>query len=88
MIAIVDAEVSTWLVESDTLASVASTLVGASKVSQIESNIAATGIRLSDDQMRRLDEASAPLPGFTSGLAEPFIRRMVFGGQNVVGWAE
>ncbi len=67
---------------------VASTLIGASKVSQIESNIAATEIRLSDDQMKRLDEASAPSPGFTSGLAAPFIRRMVFGGQNVVGWAE
>ena len=67
---------------------VASTLIGASKVSQIESNIAATEIRLSDDQMKRLDEASAPSPGFTSGLAAPFIRRMIFGGQTVVGWAE
>ena len=67
---------------------VASTLIGASKVSQIESNVAATEIRLSDDQMKRLDEASAPPLGFSSGLAAPAIRRMVFGGRDVVGWGE
>ena len=67
---------------------VVSTLIGASKVSQLESNIAATDFRPTDDQMRRLDEASAPVPGFSSALASPFIRRMVFGGHDVVGWGE
>jgi aryl-alcohol dehydrogenase-like predicted oxidoreductase len=67
---------------------VASTLIGASKASQIESNVAATEIRLSDDQMKRLDEASAPTPGFSSGLAAPAIRRMIFGGRDVAGWDE
>ena len=67
---------------------VASTLVGARTVSQLDTNIAATEIRLDTDQMDRLDEASAPTPGFTSGLAAPMIRRMVFGGRNVTGWAE
>ncbi len=67
---------------------VASTLIGASKVSQLESNVAATDLRLNDDQMKRLNEASAPVPGFSSGLAAPFIRRMVFGGHDVVGWGE
>ncbi len=67
---------------------VASTLVGARTVSQLESNIAATDIALSLDQMKRLDDASAPAPGFSSGLAAPFIRRMVFGGHDVVGWGE
>ncbi len=67
---------------------VASTLVGASKVPQLESNIAATEIRLSADQMRRLNEASVPIPGFTSALAQPFIRLMVFGGHGVAGWLE
>ena len=67
---------------------VASTLVGASKVSQLESNIAATDLQLSDDQSKRLDDASAPALGFSSGLAAPFIRRMVFGGHDVVGWGE
>lgn len=67
---------------------VASTLIGASKVSQLGSNIAASDLRLSGDQMKRLDAASAPIPGFSSGLAAPFIRRMVFGGHGVVGWGE
>ena len=67
---------------------VASTLIGASKVSQLESNIAATEIRLSAEMMKRLDEASAPALGFSASLAQPFIRRMVFGGHDVAGWNE
>ncbi|MEG3084802.1 aldo/keto reductase [Sphingomonas sp. PB2P12] len=65
---------------------IASTLIGASKVSQLEANIAATEISLSRDQMQRLDDASAPTPGFTAALAQPFIRRMIFGGHAVAGW--
>lgn len=67
---------------------VASTLVGASKLSQLENNIAATAIRLRDDQLTRLDEASAPPVVFSSALTSPAIRRMVFGGHDVVGWGE
>ncbi len=65
---------------------VTSTLIGASTVPQLESNIAATDIRLSVDQMERLDTASAPALGFSSGLAMPMVRRMVFGGHDVAGW--
>lgn len=67
---------------------VASTLIGASKVSQLDSNIAAKDIRLSAEQLQRLDAASTPAPGFSSSLAQPFIRRMVFGGPEVTGWGE
>ncbi len=67
---------------------IASTLVGARTVAQLESNIAAAGLRLTGSQMDRLDRASMPMPGFTSGLAAPAIRRMVFGGQDVTGWGE
>lgn len=67
---------------------VASTLIGARTISQLQSNIAATDIDLSLDQMKRLDDASATAPGFSSGLAAPFIRRMVFGGHDVVGWGD
>ncbi|CAA9506176.1 MAG: Oxidoreductase [uncultured Sphingomonadaceae bacterium] len=67
---------------------VASTLTGASKVSQLESNLAALEIRLSDDHMKRLDEASAPALGFSAGLTQPAIRRMIFGGRDVAGWNE
>ncbi|WP_088185157.1 aldo/keto reductase [Sphingobium sp. Z007] len=67
---------------------VASTLIGASKPSQLESNIAATEIRLSADQMQRLDTASAPAAGFSTSLTQPGIRRMIFGGHDVMGWGE
>ena len=67
---------------------VASTIIGASKLPQLESNIAAAGIRIDEAQMRRLNEASAPPPGFSSGLTAPFVRRMVFGGHDVTGWNE
>ncbi len=69
-------------------AGVASSLIGASKLSQLESNIAATDIRLSAEVMRRLDEVSAPVLGFSASLMQPSIRRMVFGGHDVAGWSE
>ena len=67
---------------------VTSTIIGASKLTQLASNIAATDIVLSDAQMQRLDEASAPAPGFSAGLTSLMIRRMVFGGNGVTGWRE
>jgi aryl-alcohol dehydrogenase-like predicted oxidoreductase len=67
---------------------ISSTLIGARTVTQLESNIAATEIRLNGAQMKRLDDASAPTPGFSASLAQPMIRRMIFGGHEVIGWGE
>ena len=67
---------------------VTSTIIGASKVSQIESNIAATNISLTVDQMNRLDAVSATSPGFSSSLTSRAIRSMVFGGHDVRAWGE
>ena len=67
---------------------ITATIIGASKLPQLASNIAATKIELSEGQMTRLNEVSAPAPGFSAGLASPMIRRMVFGGNDVTGWAE
>jgi aryl-alcohol dehydrogenase-like predicted oxidoreductase len=67
---------------------VTSTLIGARTVSQLVSNFEAAGIRLSDDQMARLNDVSAPATGFSGSLALPVIRRMVFGGNDVAGWEE
>ena len=67
---------------------VASTLVGASKVSQLEGSISALDIRFDDAHLERLHQASAPLIGFTSSLTTPAIRRMVFGGHSVGGWGD
>lgn len=67
---------------------VASTLIGASNVKQLESNIAASEIRMTVEHMERLESASAPTPGFSSSLVQPAIRRMIFGGHGVSGWGE
>ena len=67
---------------------VTATLVGASKLQQLESNIAAAEIALSVDQMTRLNDAGAPAPGFSASLTSSVVRRMVFGGNDVVGWGE
>lgn len=67
---------------------VASTLIGVRNAAQLTGNIAAAEFDLSADQMSRLDAASAPEPGFSAALAAPMIRRMVFGGNDVAGWAE
>lgn len=67
---------------------VASTLVGVRTTDQLAGNIAAVAFQLSDEQMSRLNAASAPTPGFTLSLTAPMIRRMVFGGNNVSGWRE
>ncbi len=67
---------------------VSSTLIGASKASQLESNIAASDIILSDEQIARLNIASDPPPSFSSSLVTSQIRNMVFGGQTVTGWME
>jgi aryl-alcohol dehydrogenase-like predicted oxidoreductase len=67
---------------------VTSTIVGASTPKQLESNMAAANVKLSEDQLARLNEASAPTPGFSAALTLPAIRRMVFGGNAVAGWRE
>ena len=67
-------------------AGVESTLVGARTSTQLQSNLAATEIRLSDEQKQRLDKATAPSQGFGSGVTWAHIRRMVFGGHDVTGW--
>ena len=67
---------------------VTSTLIGASSLAQLASNIAATEITLSPDRMAQLDAASTPVMGFSASLTQPMIRRMIFGGNGVTGWRE
>ncbi len=67
---------------------VGSVVIGASGLAQLDDNLAALELALTDAQMRRLNEASAPAPGFSDSLAAPGIRRMVFGGHDVRGWGE
>lgn len=67
---------------------VTSTLVGASSVSQLISNIGAADVILTRDQTEQLDQVSAPVGGFTASLTTPMIRRMVYGGNDVRGWGQ
>lgn len=67
---------------------VVSTLVGARSVSQLIDNIAATDVKLTTDQITRLDQISALVGGFSASLTTPMIRRMVYGGHDVMGWGE
>ena len=67
---------------------VSATIIGASKPAQLASNFAAAEIKLNDEQITRLTEVSAPVPGFSAGLTSPMIRRIVFGGNDVTGWGE
>jgi aryl-alcohol dehydrogenase-like predicted oxidoreductase len=67
---------------------IASTLIGASKLTQLQSNIAATEIKLNARQTERLNTASAPTPTFSSSLTGKGVRSMLFGGHSVAGWGE
>lgn len=67
---------------------ITSTVIGARTLKQLYENIAGAEIALTPDQMTRLTEVSAFVPGFTDSLAAPFIRRMVFGGNEIRGWGE
>ncbi|RZK54881.1 MAG: aldo/keto reductase [Hymenobacter sp.] len=65
---------------------VASLIIGASKVAQLHDNMAALDVRLSPEQLRALDEASALEPTFPYPIFTPAGNRGVFGGTSVRGW--
>jgi hypothetical protein len=59
---------------------VTSVLLGASKLEQLENNLAALNTRLSPDQIKRLDDISRVEMGFPHAvLANPSIKQMIFG---------
>lgn len=65
---------------------VSSTLIGASKVSQLKDNLAALDITLTAEHTKLLDQVSQRVMGFTDTLASLEIRKMVYGGNDVTGW--
>ena len=61
---------------------ITSTLIGASKLAQLEDNLAALEINLTPQQLETLNSVSSPgLDFFSAGL-----RQVVFGGASVKGW--
>jgi aryl-alcohol dehydrogenase-like predicted oxidoreductase len=66
---------------------VTSTLVGATKVSQLEANLAALALELPSEAARRLEEASAPPPAHPYVFLEGELSSMVHGGTSVRAWS-
>jgi aryl-alcohol dehydrogenase-like predicted oxidoreductase len=65
---------------------VSSLIVGASKVAQLHDNVASLAIRLTPEQLRTLDEASALEAAFPYPIFTPAVNRGIFGGHTVQGW--
>lgn len=63
---------------------VTSTLLGASKLTQLQDNLASLEITLTPEQLATLDTASAPAGAFFT----PQLRQVVFGGADVQPWDE
>jgi aryl-alcohol dehydrogenase-like predicted oxidoreductase len=67
---------------------VAAPIVGARTLAQLEDNLGALDVVLSDDQRMRLDAASAIEPGFPHEfLARPLTRNVMFGDAKIAGRA-
>ena len=62
---------------------VTSTLIGATKVDQLERNLAAASIALPEDALRELDQASALEPTELDHFFEPEMQRMVTGDTSI-----
>lgn len=65
---------------------ITSPILGASKVKQLHDNLASLTIRFTPEQLRTLDEVSAPTPTFPYPIFTPAINRGIFGGHTVQGW--
>jgi aryl-alcohol dehydrogenase-like predicted oxidoreductase len=65
---------------------VTSTILGASKPAQLESNLRAIEFSIPAELRKRLDEVSAPESGHPYMFFEPFIQGMINGGSSVRGW--
>ncbi|MEJ7636461.1 MAG: hypothetical protein WKF75_00350, partial [Singulisphaera sp.] len=65
---------------------ITSTIIGASKLEQLQDNLASLDIRPTPEQLRTLDEGSALDPTFPYGIFTAQVSRMIFGGTAVEGW--
>ena len=65
---------------------ITSLILGASTPEQLQNNVASLDVQLTGDQLRALDEATAPEPTFPYPIFAPAVNRMIFGGATVQGW--
>ena len=63
---------------------VVSPVIGARTLAQAEDNFGALAVRFSDEQLARLDQASAPAPIFPARfVGRPMVQQLIFGGAQV-----
>ena len=63
---------------------VTSPIIGARTLQQLEDNLGALEVEFTDEQRRRLDEASAIDPGFPHSMIRlPMVQQVIFGGAQV-----
>ena len=67
---------------------VTSTILGASKLAQLEDNLASIEFEIPSELRKQLDEVSAPASIHPYVFFEPFIQGMIHGGVKVKGWTE
>lgn len=67
---------------------VTSTILGASKLSQLEDNLGALDFSIPTDLHERLEAVSSPASIHPYMFFEPYIQGMIHGGTKVRGWAE
>lgn len=65
---------------------ISSLIIGASRSEQLQDNLASLDLNLPAEQLRALNEASAPEPTFPYPIFTPAVNRGIFGGASVRGW--
>ncbi len=65
---------------------VTSLILGASKLEQLQGNLASLDIRFTPEQLQTLGGVSALQPSTPSSILMPEIKRAIFGGTDVEGW--
>ena len=65
---------------------ITSLILGASKLEQLQGNLASLDIRFTSGQLQTLDKVSALQPSTPSSILMPEIKRLIFGGVDVQGW--
>lgn len=63
---------------------IVSPIIGARTLAQAEDNLGALEVTLTDDQLARLDRASAPAPIFPARFTtRPMVRQLITGGASI-----
>ena len=65
---------------------ITSTIIGATKLSQLEDNLAALDFTIPGDLRRRLDEATALNPAHPYVFFQPALQDMLTGGVRIEAW--